>query len=57
MSDMTTSQIAVGSPPQQQTNEGGGLPTLLQVSSVVATRSSVVNAVQQEASTVEEAQT
>jgi hypothetical protein len=56
MSDVPTPQIAVGSSVQQQTNEGGGPPPLLQASSVVAPKTSVINAISQEAPTAKEAQ-
>jgi hypothetical protein len=56
MDDIATPQIAVGSPPPQQTDEGGKLPSLIQAVSVIASGTSVVNAVQLGASIIEEAQ-
>jgi hypothetical protein len=56
INDISTPQIIVGSSAQQQTNEGGGPKPLIQASSVIAPRTSIINAIQQGAPSIEEAQ-
>jgi hypothetical protein len=54
INDISTPQIAVGSP-QQQTDEGDGLPSQLQLSAVAAPGNSLINAVKQGAPAIEDA--